>query len=77
MIGDLFLGDYSTPLGTVLAQTVGNTLAVVVGALLLRRLTDGRGGLERVADVVAFVGCALVVARSARRSGRSRCALAM
>src|SRR6185369_4728405 len=24
VIGDLFLGDYSTPLGTVLAQTVGN-----------------------------------------------------
>ena len=62
VIGDLFLGDYSTPLGTVLAQTLGNTLAVVVGALLLRRLTGGRGGLERVADVVAFVGCALVTA---------------
>ena len=62
VIGDLLLGDYSTPLGTVLAQTLGNTLAVVAGALLLRRLTDGRGGLERVADVVAFVGCALVTA---------------
>ena len=33
VVGDLLLGDYSTPLGTVLAQTVGNTLAVVVGAL--------------------------------------------
>ena len=62
VIGDLLLGDYSTPLGTVLAQTLGNTLAVVVGALLLRRLTGGRGGLERVADVVAFVVCALVTA---------------
>ena len=62
VIGDLLLGDYSAPLGTVLAQTVGNTLAVIVGALLLRRLTDGRGGLERVADVVAFVACALVTA---------------
>jgi signal transduction histidine kinase len=62
VMGDLLLGDYSTPLGTVLAQTLGNTLAVVVGALLLRRLTGGRGGLERVADVVAFVGCALVTA---------------
>jgi len=62
VIGDLLLGDYSTPLGTVLAQTLGNTLAVVVGALLLRRLTGGRGGLERVADVVSFVGCALVTA---------------
>ena len=62
VIGDLLLGDYSTPLGTVAAQTVGNTVAVVVGALLLRRLTSGRGGLERVADVVSFVCCALVVA---------------
>jgi signal transduction histidine kinase len=62
VVGDLLLGDFSTPLGTVLAQTVGNTVAVVVAALLLRRLTAGRGGLERVADVVAFVGCALVAA---------------
>src|ERR671914_735673 len=29
VIGDLFLGDYSTPLGTVLGQTVGNTVALV------------------------------------------------
>ena len=62
VIGDLMLGDYSTPLGTVLAQTVGNTVAVVVAALLLRRLTGGRGGLDRVADVVSFVACALLAA---------------
>jgi hypothetical protein len=62
VVGDLLLGDYSTPLGTVLAQTFGNTVAVVVAALLLRRLTGGRTGLERVADVVAFVACALVAA---------------
>jgi signal transduction histidine kinase len=62
VIGDLLLGDYSTPLGTVLAQTVGNTLAVVAAALLLRRLTSGRGGLERVADVLSLVACALVAA---------------
>ena len=62
VIGDLLLGDYSTPLGTVLAQTFGNTLAVVGGALLLRRLTSGRGDLERVADVLALVACALVTA---------------
>ena len=29
VVGDLLLGDFSTPLGTVLAQTVGNTVAVV------------------------------------------------
>src|SRR3954467_1786296 len=62
VIGDLLLGDFSTPLGTVLAQTVGNTVALVVAALLLRRLTGGRGSLERVADVLAFVACALVAA---------------
>src|SRR5215218_9459974 len=61
-IGDLLLGDYSTPLGTVLAQTVGNTVALVTAALLLRRLTAGRGGLDRVADVVAFFACALAAA---------------
>src|SRR3954469_25477648 len=62
VIGDLLLADYSTSLGTVLAQTVGNTIAVVVAAVLLRRLTNGRGSLERVADVLAFVACALVAA---------------
>ena len=62
VIGDLLLGDFSTPLGTVLAQTLGNTVAVVAAALLLRRLTGGRGDLERVADVMAFVACALVAA---------------
>src|SRR6187402_2848488 len=62
VIGDLLLGDYSTPLGTVLAQTFGNTVALVVAAMLLRRLTQGRGGLERVADVFALVACALVAA---------------
>ena len=62
VVGDLLLGDYSTPLGTVLAQTFGNTVALVVAALLMRRLTGGRCGLERVADVLAFVACALVAA---------------
>jgi signal transduction histidine kinase len=62
VIGDLLLGDYSTPLGTVLGQTVGNTLALVAAVLLLRRLIGGRGELERVFDVLAFVACALVAA---------------
>jgi signal transduction histidine kinase len=62
VIGDLLLADFSTPLGTVLGQTVGNTLAVVAAALLLRRLTSGRGNLARTVDVVAFVACALVAA---------------
>src|SRR4051794_35650165 len=62
VIGDLLLGDFSTPLGTVLGQTVGNTLAVVLAAMLLRRLTGGRGELERVVDVLSFVACAFVAA---------------
>jgi signal transduction histidine kinase len=62
VIGDLLLGDFSTPLGTVLAQTVGNNVALVVAALLLRRLTRGRGSLERVSDVLALVACAMVAA---------------
>jgi signal transduction histidine kinase len=62
VVGDLLLADFSTPLGTVLGQTVGNTLAVVVAALLLHRLTDGRTGLDRVRDVLALIACALVAA---------------
>src|SRR3954454_17767627 len=62
VIGDLLLGDFSTPFATVVAQTAGNTLALVVAALALRRLTGGRGELERVADVVALLACALLAA---------------
>jgi signal transduction histidine kinase len=62
VIGDLLLADFSTPVGTVLGQTVGNTVALVVAALLLRRLTGGRGDLGRTVDVLAFVVCAVVAA---------------
>ena len=62
VVGDLLLADFSTLLATVLGQTVGNTLALVVAALLLQRLTDGRGELERVFDVLAFVACAVLAA---------------
>jgi integral membrane sensor domain MASE1/GAF domain-containing protein len=62
VVADLLLGDFSQPLWVVLAQTVGNTLAVVVAALVLQRLTWGRGGLERVTHVLAFVACAALAA---------------
>ena len=62
VIGDLFLADFSQPLGTVLAQTVGNTVALIVAAQLLLHLTSGRRGLDRVSDVLAFIVCALVAA---------------
>src|SRR3712207_2460615 len=47
VIGDLLLADFSTPAGTVAGQTLGNTLAVLTAAVLLRRLTGGRGELAR------------------------------
>ena len=64
VIADLLPGvaDYSQPIGTVLGQTIGNTVAVVVAAALLRRLTHGRAGLERVTDVLALVACGVVAA---------------
>jgi signal transduction histidine kinase len=62
VIGDLLLADFSTPLGTVVGQTVGNTLALVVAALLLRRLAAASGKLERTLDVLALVLCAGVAA---------------
>jgi PAS domain S-box-containing protein len=55
VIGDLLVGDYSTPLGTVLGQTAGNTLEVVIAAILLRRLTGRRPAMDRVGDVLALV----------------------
>src|SRR6478752_2470502 len=60
VIGDLLLGDFSTPFPTVLAQTAGNTLALVLAAIALRRLTGGRGDLARVGDVLALVACAVL-----------------
>jgi signal transduction histidine kinase len=62
VIGDLLLADFSTPLGTVAGQTIGNTLALVTAALLLRRLARGRGKLVRTGDVLALVLCAVVAA---------------
>src|SRR3954463_8610075 len=46
-IGGLLIGGFSSPFATVLAQTVGNTLALVLAAIALRRLTGGRGDLAR------------------------------
>src|SRR5919199_5494071 len=62
VVGDLLAGDYSTPVGTVLGQTAGNTLEVLFAALLLRRLASRRTGLERVTDVVALIACAVFAA---------------
>jgi signal transduction histidine kinase len=60
VVGDLLVADFSTPWGTVVGQTVGNTLEVVVAAVLFRRLAKRRTGLERVWDVLALVVCAAI-----------------
>jgi integral membrane sensor domain MASE1 len=60
VIGDLLVADFSSPWGTVLGETLGNTLEVVVAAILFRRLAGRRTGLERVADVLALVVCAAI-----------------
>jgi signal transduction histidine kinase len=62
VIGDLLLADFSQPPETVAGQTIGNTLALVVGAMLLRRLLRGDGRLERTFQVLALVLCAAVAA---------------
>src|SRR3954469_21313609 len=58
VIGDLLVADFSSPLGTVLGQTAGNTLEVVIAALILRRLVGRHVALTRVVEVFALVGCA-------------------
>ena len=60
VVGDLLVANYSTPLGTVLGQTTGNTLEVLIAALLLRRLVGADVGLTRVVQVLALVACAAV-----------------
>ena len=58
--GDLLAADFSTPFGTVVGQTIGNTLEVVVAAVLFLRLAGRRTDLERVWDVLALVICAII-----------------
>lgn len=56
--GDLLVADFSQPWGTVLGQTLGNTVEVLVVAVLFLRLTGRRARFERVQDVLALVVCA-------------------
>src|SRR3954465_16012063 len=55
VIGDLLVADFSSPLGTVLGQTLGNTLEVVLAAVILRRLVGSRVALTRVVEVGALL----------------------
>ena len=61
-IGDLLLADFSQPFGTIAGQTVGNTLALVTAALVLRRLAGPRVTLERTFEVLALAVAAVVAA---------------
>jgi PAS domain S-box-containing protein len=60
VIGDLLVADFSSPIGTVAGQTIGNTLEVVVAALVLRRLTRRGPAIDRVGDVLALVAAGAV-----------------
>ena len=52
------MADFSQPAGTVIGQTIGNTLEVLIAALLFYRLAEGRTQFGRVRDVAALVGAA-------------------
>src|SRR3954465_5830013 len=58
VLGDLLVADFSSPMGTVMGQTAGNTLEVLVGALLLRRLAGTGVAMNRVHDVFALIAAA-------------------
>ena len=56
LIGDLLANDYSTlPVGSALAQTVGNVLEVVLAAWLIRRHFRRDNPLGSVTDVTQIV----------------------
>jgi signal transduction histidine kinase len=58
VVGDLLANQYETlPVGSAIGQTIGNTLEVVVGAYLIRRLVRSGRPLDSVAGV-----CGLLVA---------------
>ena len=58
VLGDLAVADFSQPVGTVLGQTIGNTLEVLSAALLFTVLAEGRTQFGRVRDVAALVAAA-------------------
>jgi signal transduction histidine kinase len=56
VVGDLLAGDYSTPLGVTLGQTIGTVAGIVIAAVLLIALGARRPGL-RVRDVLVLIAC--------------------
>ena len=53
--GDLLVADFTQPWGTVAGQTIGNTLEVLIAALLFLRLAGPRARFERVWEVLALI----------------------
>src|SRR3954447_6042239 len=49
--GELFLGDNTFPIGSLLGQQTGNMAEIVVGALLLRRLVGPNAAMDRVEQI--------------------------
>ena len=56
-LGDILPTHWSDPLGSILGQTTGNTLEILVASMLFMRLTARRTDFERVWDVGALVVC--------------------
>jgi signal transduction histidine kinase len=59
-LGEIAVLNFVQPPGTILGQVVGNTLEVLIAALLFLRLAEGRTQFRRVRDVGALVIAAAV-----------------
>jgi signal transduction histidine kinase len=61
LIGDLLVNDYGvSPLGSVLGQTTGNVLEVLVATILLRRLVPAGSPLDSIGGI-----CRMLIALAA------------
>jgi signal transduction histidine kinase len=58
VLGDVAVAEFSQPAGTILGQTVGNTLEILIAAILFLQLAEGRTQFGRVRDVAALVAAA-------------------
>ena len=66
--GELWLGDSTFPIGSLLGQQAGNIVEIVVGALLLRRLIGPNNAMdrvERVGGMLVALGVATAISATA------------